>query len=145
MYSSDNSRAHQRDHMRQSSVKWRVVSRNSPTSKDWSISRKRFVLFSAMALSAVSEEEKSLLLPSSSPVNSCPSLSYFWWIFLSLCLPTLSPLLPCSLSLFRTSVCLPSEGDSAPRRAGLAANFASCLVYGSGKLHCHISCFSAWN
>lgn len=40
---------------------------------------------------------------------------------------------------------LPQKGGSAQRLAGLAANSGSQLVYGSGKLHCHISCFSSGN
>lgn len=133
---------------------------NLPASKDWSISRKRFVLFSAMTLSAPLEEKKrdwslfhslffSLLL------FLCqvePVFLFFWWVFLSFCLPSF--LFSHFLPLFRPllahflcqRVCLPQRGDSAQRHTGLlAASSGSRLVYGSGKLHCHISCFSAWN
>lgn len=52
------------------------------------------------------------------------------------------PLLTFSVSM---SVSLRRETQPRGTQDRLAANSGSRLVYGSGKLHCHISCFSAWN
>lgn len=106
----------------------REVRNNSPASKDWSISRRTFVLFSAM--SVLSEEKKTdwcsvclllSLLPSPllSILACCSFLLMGFPVFLPPLFPVLSlspSLAPCSLSLL---VCLsPSEGDSAQRHTG---------------------------
>lgn len=115
--------------MKKTSAKRREVGSDSPASKDWSISRKRFVLFPAMTLSFLSEKKKtdwlnwqsvfyrlffSLVL--SFCQNFC--LSFLLMGFPHFLLPpfpvlALSPsAVPCSLFL---SVCLsPSEGRLSP-------------------------------
>lgn len=130
----------------QAETTWKKGKRNriySPASKDWSISRKRFVLFSAMTsvtgkdrlafnlLSPLPSITSCLLLFSSDGV-SCFSAS--------LLNHSLTFSVSCSLSLL---VCLcPSEGLLSPEahRDWLPGLSGSCLVYGGGKLHRHISC-----
>lgn len=76
-----------------------------------------------------------------------PVALFFWWGFLSFCLPSFpfSHFLPLSPLVHFVSMSVSLRGRLSPEahRDWLAANAGSRLVYGSGKLH--VSCFSAWN
>lgn len=129
--------------------------KNSPVSKERSISSKILVLFSAMFLSLQSEEKKTdwysvgLYCLYSSSASSC--LLIFPSERVS-CLSA-SPL-SCSLtfSLSHPSPTFPvrtfvsfrrRHGPEVCRSGGKLWQYL--LFMEAEKLHCHVSCFSAWN
>lgn len=119
----------QSNHMKHQ-LKKKENSENSPTSAGWSISRRKFVLFAAMTLSALSKERKrdwssvqsvcsSRLVPSLLSILSCPFFFFDGFSCLSVPSLFLFPLLSPSSPLLTfpvSNVRLPQK-ETQPRRS----------------------------